>query len=286
MIGFFFLKDRNRADLHHRRLCAELSRVPEHQVCEFSNFNYTPPSSAKRYPQRRARKIKKKKKIKKKEAGEFTSANDMAHSLSNGRINRILRNIPLHPKVVGIRANVLFQRSKLGLVLTRRLPRPEDDLSTPPHGLAVTGHHRYRAHVVQDVFCGDGLFADAGLCERDVFGDGLGQVVADHEHVQVLRDCVFRQWPSRVRGGGEHVEVLDDRDDVGRVPAAGALGVVGVDRTPLECCDGLLDEAGLVESVRVDEALHVVLVAYAQAGVDCRGRRAPVFVQLEADYAS
>ena len=73
-----------------------------------------------------------------------------------------------------------------------------------------------------------------------------------------------------------------DLDDVGRVAAAGAFGVEGVDRAALERGDRVLDEAGLVERVGVDHHLHVVVVGDRQAAVDRRRRRAPVLVQLEA----
>ena len=71
-------------------------------------------------------------------------------------------------------------------------------------------------------------------------------------------------------------------DDVGRVAAAGAFGVEGVDRAALERGDGVLDEARFVERVGVDRDLHVVPSATAQAVVDRRRRGAPVLVQLQA----
>lgn len=75
--------------------------------------------------------------------------------------------------------------------------------------------------------------------------------------------------------------MLHDADDVRGVATAGALGVVRVDGAPLEGGEGALDEPRLVERVRVDQALHVQLVADGQARVDGRGRGAPVLVELE-----
>ncbi len=57
---------------------------------------------------------------------------------------------------------------------------------TPAHGLAVGGDHRERAEVVQDVLGRDGLAADAALGEGHVLGDRAVEVVADHEHVEML----------------------------------------------------------------------------------------------------
>ncbi len=82
---------------------------------------------------------------------------------------------------------------------------------------------------------------------------------------------------------GQHVALPGDRDDVGSVAAAGALGVVGVDasarRWPRRVDS---HEPGLVERVGVDGDLDAGRVADPQAGVDRGGRGAPVLVQLEA----
>ena len=47
----------------------------------------------------------------------------------------------------------------------------------------------------------------------------------------------------------------------------------------------VLEEAGLVQRVGVDLHLHVQLVARVERGVDDRGHRAPVLVDLQADGA-
>ncbi len=57
---------------------------------------------------------------------------------------------------------------------------------------------RERAQVVQDVLGGDGLAADARFGEGHVLGDARVEVVADHQHVQVLVDRVDRVGPGRV----------------------------------------------------------------------------------------
>jgi hypothetical protein len=65
-----------------------------------------------------------------------------------------------------------------------------DDFADAAHGLAVGADHRERAEVVQDVFGGNGLAADAAFGEGHVFGDARVEVVADHQHVQVFVDGV------------------------------------------------------------------------------------------------
>ena len=135
---------------------------------------------------------------------------------------------------------------------------------------------------MQDVLGGDRLLADAALGEGHVLGDLGVEVMADHEHVEMLVDRVDGVGPGRVGRGRQHVGQAHDLDDVGRVAAAGALGVEGVDGAALEGGDGVLDEAGFVQRVGVDRDLHVHLVGDGEAAVDRGRRRAPVLVQLEA----
>ena len=85
------------------------------------------------------------------------------------------------------------------------------------------------------------------------------EVVADHQHVEVLVDGVDRvRAASGWCDDGSTFGSPQARDDVGRVAAAGALGVVGVDGAALERGDRVLDEARLVQRVGVDRDLHVV----------------------------
>ena len=54
------------------------------------------------------------------------------------------------------------------------------------------------------------------------------------------------------------------------MPAARALGVIRVDRPAAERADRVLDEARLVERVRVDRDLDVALLRHREAGLDGR----------------
>ena len=111
------------------------------------------------------------------------------------------------------------------------------------------------------------------------------QVVADHEHVEVLVEGVHGVRPGRVRAAGQHVRVPGDGDDVRRVTASGTLRVVRVDAPAGDRGQGVLDEAGLVEGVAVQRHGDPVLPGHRQRGVDRRRGRAPVLVQLEAARA-
>ena len=105
------------------------------------------------------------------------------------------------------------------------------DLADPAHRLRVRADHRDRAQVVQDVLGRHRRRPDPRLGEGQVLGDGGVQVVADHQHVEVLVEGVAR-CSGRVGlvEDGSTFGCDGDRDDVGRVAAAGALGVVRVDR--------------------------------------------------------
>ena len=100
--------------------------------------------------------------------------------------------------------------------------------------------------------------ADAAFGERHVLGDRRIEVVAHHQHVEMLVDGVDRVRPRRIGGGRQHVGQAADLDDVRGVPAARAFGVIGVDGAALEGRDRVLDEAALVQRVGVDHHLHVV----------------------------
>ena len=77
------------------------------------------------------------------------------------------------------------------------------------------------------------------------------EVMADHEHVEMLLHRVDREGP--VSGSWEDGKtwfLAADPDDVRRVPAARAFGVEGMDRAALHGLDGVLDESAFVERGR------------------------------------
>ena len=54
--------------------------------------------------------------------------------MRNGRVDRIFRNIALHPRII-IVAFVFGQRPALTLHLVGGLPSADDDFTHAPHGL-------------------------------------------------------------------------------------------------------------------------------------------------------
>ena len=230
------------------RLHAEEHRLPEHEVGELADLD---------------------------------AADVLVDAVGDRRVDRVLGDVALGAEVV-VLARLAGQAPALAAHLVGGLPGADHDLADPAHRLAVGGHHREGAEVVQDVLGRDRLLADAALGEGHVLGDARVEVVAHHQHVEVLVHGVDRVGPRRVGGGGKDVRLAAEADDVGRVAAAGPLGVVGVDRAALEGGDRVLDEAGLVQRVGVDRDLDVELVGDVQAVVDGGGRGAPVLVQLQA----
>ena len=138
---------------------------------------------------------------------------------------------------------------------------------------------------MQDVLGGDGFAADARLGKGHVFGNGRVQVVAHHQHVQVLVERVDGERARRIRRRGQHVGLADGGDDVGRMAAARPFRVKRVDGAVLEGGQRVLQEAALVEGVAVQRHLDIHALGHRQAIVDGGRRAAPVLVQFQADGA-
>ena len=135
---------------------------------------------------------------------------------------------------------------------------------------------------MEDVLGGDRFAADARFGEGHVLGNARIEVVAHHQHVEVLLQGVARVGARRVGGAGQHVGFAADANDVGGVATAGPFGVEGVDRAAGDGADRVLHEARLIEGVGVDAHLHIELIGHREAAIDRRRGGAPVLVQLEA----
>ena len=138
---------------------------------------------------------------------------------------------------------------------------------------------------MQHVFGGNGLFADAAFGKGQVFGNARIQMVADHEHIDVFVERVVRVRHGRVGGAGQKIRLPHHLQNVGCVPAAGPFGVEGAQRATFGGCDGVFYKAAFVQGVGVDGDLNVLLFGHIQAVANRCWGGAPVFVQLEADYA-
>ena len=80
---------------------------------------------------------------------------------------------------------------------------------------------------------------------------------------------------------GKHVLQACDLDDVGRVAAACAFGVEGMNGAALEGLHRVLDKTRFIQRIGVQHDLDVVVVGNRKAIVDRRRRRAPVLMQLQ-----
>ena len=179
------------------------------------------------------------------EVGElalFHRADQFRDAVRDRGVDGVFGDVALDAKIVVV-ALVLRQRAALLLHLVGGLPGADDDFAEPAHGLRIRGHHRQRAEVVQDILRRDGFFADAAFGEGEILGDRGIEMVAHHQHVQMLVDGVAGERPRRIGRGRQHVLQPGNLDDVRRVAAAGAFGVEGVDGAALERLHGVLDEA-------------------------------------------
>ncbi len=134
---------------------------------------------------------------------------------------------------------------------------------------------------MQDVLGGDGLRAHPRFGERYVFRHIRIEVVADHDHVQVLVERVHGVGVGRVGRGGDAVAFASDADDVRRVSAACTLSVVHVDGAVADGRQRVFEKTGFIERVGVQLDLKIVFVGDFQAGVDHRRHGAPVLVDLQ-----
>ncbi len=166
------------------------------------------------------------------------------------------------------------------------LPAADDRFTNTAHGLAVRAHHGKRAQIVQDIFGCDRLLANAAFGECHILGDPGIEVMANHEHVQMLIECVGRIGPGWVGTRRQHVGQATHTDDIGRMAAARAFSMERVDGSSLERRNGALDKARLVQGVGMEGDLHVERISHRQATVDCSRRRPPVLMQLQAAGAS
>ena len=119
------------------------------------------------------------------------------YAVGDRRIDRVLGDVALGAHVVVV-TFFFAEPPALLLHLVGRLPCANDHLADAAHGLAVRRHHGERPDIVQDVFGGDRLLANTALRERQIFRDRRIEVVADHQHVEMLIDGVDRERPRGV----------------------------------------------------------------------------------------
>ena len=133
---------------------------------------------------------------------------------------------------------------------------------------------------MQDVFGGDRLSPDPGFCKSNIFGDRRIEVMANHQHIQVLIQRIQGVGSSGIRRRRQHIRLTTDFDDVGCMSAACSFSVVGVDGTILERSDRIFDKSAFIQSIGMNRYLHIIFIGNAEASINCCGSGSPVFMQL------
>ena len=138
---------------------------------------------------------------------------------------------------------------------------------------------------MQHIFGSDCFPANAGFGKGHVFGDIRIEVVANHQHVEMLVDSVDGIGQRRICGGGQNIRMRAGGDDIRRMAAARAFGVKGMNGAIANCRQRIFNETGLIERIAVQRDLDVHLVGHGQRAVDSGRRGAPVFMDFQANCA-
>ena len=197
------------------------------------------------------------------------------------RVDGIFGNVAFYTEVIVAVSFVFRESAALIFHLAGCLPGAGDDLADTAHCLRVGAHHAEYAHIVENVFSCNGLRADSGIREGNVLGNTFVQMMAYHQHIQMLIDGVDGERHCRICGRRENVGERGCPDDVRSVSAAGALCVVGMDRAAGNGVQCVLHASAFVQGICMDCHLYVIVVGYIQTVVDdCRGA-APVLVDFQ-----
>ena len=179
-------------------------------------------------------------------------------------------------------AFILRKGSTLPFHLAGGLPGAGDDFSHTSHSLRVRAHHAEDAHVMENIFCGNGFRTDPGICKSYVFWDPLIQMVANHQHVQMLIQSIYCIRHGRVSRRGKYVGSCRCPDNVRGMAAAGAFCMVCMDSPSCNSYQSIFHTAAFVKSICMDGYLDVIVVGHVQAVVNGSRSRTPVFMKLQS----
>src|SRR5258708_5747683 len=205
----------------------------------------------------------------------------LSYPVRNSWIDSILGHIALHSVII-IACRVLSQWTTLDLHLMRRLPGTRNHLTDAPHGLRIAGHHTEDPQIMQDILSGDSLRTDTALGKSDIFTHMRIEMVADHQHIQVLRKSIRGKRHRRVCRRWQNIVERSNTDNIRRMPTTGSLGMIGMNGSSRNGCDGIFNKASLIDRICVNCHLHIIGISDLQARIDCSRRSPPVLVQLES----
>ena len=106
------------------------------------------------------------------------------------------------------------ERAALCLHFVGGLPGAGDHFADPAHRLRVGADDADRPQVVKDVFGGDRFAANPAFREGDILGQVRVEMMADHQHVEMLVERVDGVGTRRIGGTGQHVGFAADAEDI------------------------------------------------------------------------
>ena len=145
----------------------------------------------------------------KNEIGElsgFDRADLGGNAVRDGRIDGVFGDVAFGAVII-IARGIFGERAALRFHFVRGLPGARDDFADASHGLRIAGEHADHAQVVENIFRGDGFRANAAFGEGDVFGHVRIQMMADHQHVEMLGDGVDGVWTRGIGRGRQNIWV-------------------------------------------------------------------------------
>ena len=200
------------------------------------------------------------------------------------RVDRVLGDVATNSHIV-IVLRITLKRSSLLLHLVCRLPRSRDDLPDSSHRLRIRTHHTENAHVVKHILRRDRLRSNTGICKCNILRNVFIEMVANHQHIEMLIERILRKWHCRICRGRKHIRSGSCADDIRGMTATCALGMIGVDCSPINRSERILNASTLVQRIRMNCDLNIILVCDIETMVDDCRCCTPVLMNLESHRA-
>ena len=197
------------------------------------------------------------------------------------RVDGVFGNKALDALIVTARSALFRHASALFTHLAGELPGAADDLIDPSHALPIGAEHGDRTDIVQYVLRRDGLGAHPAFGERDIFGHRRIEMVAHHDHVEMFVESVAGVGIGRVGRRRQAVGFAGDADDIWRMAAASALGVVHMNSAAFDCGQRVFEESAFVQRVGMQLDLEIHFIGNRETAIDGGRHGAPVFMDLQ-----
>ncbi|MCY1244665.1 hypothetical protein D3C80_1008680 [compost metagenome] len=103
--------------------------------------------------------------------------------------------------------------------------------------------------------------SDAGLCESHIFRNFRTQVMADHQHIQMLIHGIDRIGTGRVCRRGKYIFFTRCCDNIRCVPSTSTLCMEAVNSPALHRCEGVFYKTAFVKCIAMESNLNVFFVS-------------------------